>query len=124
MRVLGDRLRVVDAKQTLAHHNRLMLAIQCLSHVAKNVVKAREKAQTHADLGMQCAIDVCEQMIGLGDELVAFFQVALLDLGLAVGEEVVGVGGLGGHVFDERVQTENVLFVEGLFVTRLEEVFA
>lgn len=99
-----------------------MLGIKGLAVIAEDVVESAEEAQTHADLGMEGAVDVGQKIVGLGDKLVTLFQVALLDLGLTVGEEVVGVSCLGRHVLDDGVHVEDVILVEGLSVLRLEVV--
>ena len=122
--VLGDGLRVVDAEQAFAHHDRLVLGGERLAVLAEYVVEARQEAQTHADLRVEGAIDVVEQIVGLGDELVAVLEEALLDLGLAVGEEAVGVAGLRRHVLHHREHVEDVVVVEGLLVLALHAVVA
>jgi len=101
-----------------------VLGIQCLVVVAKDVVESAEESQAHADLWMEGTIDVGQQIVGFRDELVALFQVALCDLGLAVGEKVVGVGCLGGNVLDNWIHVENVFLVEGFLVFGLEVVLA
>ena len=61
---------------------------------------------------MHGTVDVVQQVEGLVDELVAVLEETLLDLGLAGGVEVVGVGGPWVDVLDDGEDVDHVLVVE------------
>lgn len=69
---------------------------------------------------MQCAVDVREQVVRLGDELEAFFEEALLDFRLTVGEKVVRVRRLARHVLHHRIHAQDVVLAKRLLVFALE----
>ena len=78
----------------------------------RHIISPGKHSQALCDLWVHGTVDVVQEVECLVDELVAVLEEALLDLGLAGGVEVVGVGGPWVDVLDDGEDVDHVFVVE------------
>lgn len=100
---------MIDAIDSLGHEDGFLLGSQSFRVIAHYVIQSREHSKALRDLGMHGAVNVVQQVQSLVYELVAVFQVPLLDLVLPGRVEIVRVAGLSTkHLILQNVSLKSI----------------